>query len=562
MGTPVPTEPRWSSDASPAEKQLWRWAVEQLPDRVLVLPQVAMRLAEKGKTTEAEIDLVLLDPEAGVTLVEVKGGSMGYSSSGARWLQNGKECRDPVQQIQRGRGVFRDVLDAAGFDRRTLPIRWAVAVPECRMDAPGGSVLDEDLLWDDRACDDLATMYHRVACQLGTGEQPLGQARVDFLRRHLRGRDQEGRPSLRAAVDEHERLVQVHTESHRNVLAAFSMNDHVLVRGSAGTGKTELAIQVAAVRAAWGDRVLLTCWNVVLGSWLRVALTERLRSMGSPLADEVTDDPAGRIVVCDIADLAERAVGELPTGMDKSELYHEWLPDRFADLGAAATGGEYFDLVVLDEAQDLTEAWELAVAAMVAKDGRWFAFSDRRQDLFATGSSLPDFLEVEHELQENFRNSPEIAAFASRFGDIEMDCATESGLPIRYARVDDPERVIGRAQEVGKKLSKQEGIPDEDLAVLFLFHNPSKDRSDDLAAAALRGERICTNAAVFKGMERPVVVLGVDLDPSKRDRPGDVAKQIYVAATRARSHLVVVGNPDACDAYGFGWLADQLRAAD
>ena len=48
MGTSVPEQPRWAPDSSPAEQSLWRWACEQLPDDVLVLPQVMMTVTDKG----------------------------------------------------------------------------------------------------------------------------------------------------------------------------------------------------------------------------------------------------------------------------------------------------------------------------------------------------------------------------------------------------------------------------------------------------------------------------------------------------------------------------------
>ena len=60
-------------------------------------------------------------------------------------------------------------------------------------------------------------------------------------------------------------------------------------------------------------------------------------------------------------------------------------------------------------------------------------------------------------------------------------------------------------------------------------------------------------------MERPVVVLGLDIDPEKTDRVDEVRRSIYVGASRARSALTVVGDPDVAEAYGMEQLARQLR---
>lgn len=60
-------------------------------------------------------------------------------------------------------------------------------------------------------------------------------------------------------------------------------------------------------------------------------------------------------------------------------------------------------------------------------------------------------------------------------------------------------------------------------------------------------------------MERPVVGLGLDLDPAKADRHDELRRAIYAAATRARSLLVVVGDPAIARQAGLDDLADRLQ---
>ncbi len=560
MATSIPAEPRWAPDSSPAEQVLWRWAVDQLDEHVLVLPQVAMTLGQGGRTEEAEADLVLVDPEHGVTVVEVKGGTLSYDARRAVWRRReagAAEVRDPVQQAKRARSTVQRALTAAGITTSTVPLRWAVATPDCRLEAPGEPVLHDAQLWDALAADQLANRYRRTCGPLVQGEQALGADTADRIAELLRGRSREGRPTLSAAVDDHEAQVRIHTESHRNVLHRFATHRHVLVRGAAGTGKTVLALEAAARFAAMGERVLLGCWNVVLARWLRGALHRELAAIDSPAADEVTADPRGRVVVSHLVDLARHGAAAEPAdalGEDRHTWYHETLP---SGLTPAVTDGE-FDVVVLDEAQDVSELWVLAVSQLVARDGRWFAFADGQQDLFDADASLPDFLEVEHELRENFRNSRAIASFAAGFGDVELDCVTGDGPQVRFVPVDNAE-VVDHTHAVARRLQRDERIDDGDLAVLWLFHNPHRGATDRLADAALAGGRVETNSASFKGMERPVVVLGLDVDPHKQDRFGEVSRAIYAAATRARSLLTVVGDPDAAATLGFDALATWLR---
>src|SRR5690606_32594300 len=87
-----------------------------------------------------------------------------------------------------------------------------------------------------------------------------------------------------------------------------------------------------------------------------------------------------------------------------------------------------------------------------------------------------------------------------------------------------------------------EGFAPGDVACLWLYHNPLRGDPAALIAQDKAGGTVRTNAAAFKGMERPAVVLGLDVRSDKT--PEELTRNIYAAATRARSLLVLVGDPD------------------
>ena len=559
MGTSVPLQPVWDDDSRGvhAERTVWRWACEQLPDRIRVLPNVAMTLKRDGRPDEVEIDLLLIDPEHGITAVEVKGGTVGYDGNHRRWTG---VHRDPVPQAKTARSKLRPALRQANVDPEAVALRWAVATPDCRLDAPGEPILPDEQLWDALAAGQLHLLHQRVCGQLTLGEQPLGEDRADWLARFFSGRTREGRAVLSTAVEDHERSVQVHTTSHRDALRRIWQHPHVLVRGAAGTGKTVLAVQAAVTFASQGERVLLTCWNVVLAHWLRERMQAELAALDMD-PDLVTDDPTGQVVVSHVVGLARHGLDGDPDDpdldADRDEVHH-WFHEVLPDALTPATTDGPFDVVVLDEAQDLSDEWVWSVAELVRKGGRWYAFSDRQQDLFSQTSELAELLEHPHPLAENFRNSRQVAAFAGQFGEISIDCVTGDGPPVGHVACP-TDRVEARAVEVARRLVRDEGLDAADVAVLYLFANPYRGRTDEVARMARTGELVVTNSASFKGMERPAVVVGLDLDPAKTDRVDEVRRAIYTAATRARSHLTVVGDPDVAEAYGFSELAAGLH---
>ena len=415
MALSVPSQPVWPVDASPAERALWSWAVDQLDDDVLVLPGVRLTDVRAGQR-DAEVDLVIIDPAWGVLAVEVKGGSVSYDARHGCWwrdLGDGRrrEVRDPVQQAQRAASFVRGALESQRLGDGTVAVGWAVAVPECRLDPPGGAYLPAPKLWDALAKDQLQRRFAEARHDRGPGEEPPGTALAHRVADVLRGRSTSARSSTAASVEAHEQFVLAHTESHRDALHAFSHRRRVLVRGAAGTGKTALAIHAAATAATAGERVLLACWNAVLGSWLRTELRVRLELMGSPLASEVTGDLGGRVVVGPAAGLVTQASPTLlEADLDQQELFHERLPAWLAESDVGS-----FDVLVLDEAQDLTELWILALGGLLGDSGRLYAFAHTEQDLFGARAELEQLVEHTHDLREAFRNTVQISAAAEDF---------------------------------------------------------------------------------------------------------------------------------------------------
>lgn len=529
-------EPRWSDSAPPAEKALYAAVRDALPDHVAVIPQVMMTVDGRGRPEEAEADLVIVDPSHGVLIVEVKGGTLSYDPARAVWRRregNGRIVRDPVQQAKKARSIVRNLLKQHRFPTDEIPLRWAVAVPDCTLDTPGEAILPGRQLWDAGALPTIGEVVRATQGELVLGEAAIGDVRADAIVRALRGRAVEGTPSGLAEVTEHEARIRALTESHRNVLHTFLTHRRVLVRGAAGTGKTMLAIEAAARFAAQGERVLLTCWHRLLATALRARLAERLAAAGSPV--EVSADPSAQVVVTDLASLAGSSGP--PEGADPREWYYEVLPDR---LDPEVTGGP-FDVIVLDEAQDPTELWLLALAGLQRDGGRWYAFADRQQDLFGNAPGLADFLDVDHQLRENFRNSRQIVEVVTWFGDVETDCLTGDGPPVRFIRVPQ-DRVEGRTAEIARKLVRDEGFLPAQVAAIWLYHNPFQGDPEGLIAQDREGAMVTTNSAAFKGMEREVVVLGLDLREGRTRE--DNRRAIYTAASRARSQLVVVADPD------------------
>src|SRR5271165_4044383 len=93
---------------SKAEAVLYRALRDQLPDDMLVLHSFRWIRAPKGFPPEdAESDFVLLDPTAGILVIEVKGGGIEFAPE-TGWFSTDRNrvrrsIKDPFEQAKKGK---------------------------------------------------------------------------------------------------------------------------------------------------------------------------------------------------------------------------------------------------------------------------------------------------------------------------------------------------------------------------------------------------------------------------------------------------------------------------
>ncbi len=127
----IPEKPRF---ASGAERRVWELLSQQLGRDDILLANV--RVTDRAKDHEA--DLIVLIPDAGIVVVEVKGGSVWRERGDWRTRRDGREVTiRPVEQARGARYAVRDYVERdprwrEGGRRR---VRWAhmVALPNTEL---------------------------------------------------------------------------------------------------------------------------------------------------------------------------------------------------------------------------------------------------------------------------------------------------------------------------------------------------------------------------------------------------------------------------------------------
>ncbi len=538
---PVPDTP------SDAEIKFFRRLREQLSDDFVVYHSVTYWIATgRDSASRGEVDFVVLHPDCGMLVVEVKGGGVTWDSARNRWLSEGRDgthtITDPFKQAQRGVRALKRLLSRVSSVRsHAVSITWAVALPDCRADQAGlaESPLSRRLI----DVGDLRELGKRVGTifrQTGSQNERIPKRVLRAIEQHVLARYYELVPTLSSQVEWERQSLDRLTEPQSLCLDFLELNRRCLVRGPAGTGKTVIAIEYARRLAASGQRVVLACYNRPLACFLHAAVE----------ADVCRES----ILVGTFHEICERLAREaglgwnVPQGREESQRF--WDEDAALLLTEALEKlpDRRFDHLVVDEGQDMNPDWWEALCGLLQDrdTGGLVIFCDPRQNIYRRKQVYPVEKPV-FPLRMNCRNTRAIADFFCRvIGEPErLSVLASAGEAPVVRRFRNPQQQVRWIERDVRRLLEQEGIRPDQIAILgpHRFENSSLADRKEIAGLPLvgrdtdeSGDRIrYSTLHRFKGLEADIVLL-CDIDGDPRTCGPE---HLYVAASRARSRLFV-----------------------
>ena len=527
--------PREASPSSPRSEIKVRERLSTADDLV-VFHSVAWQSRRGGKQGDGEADFVVLAPDLGILVLEVKGG--GIEAIDGTWFSTGgdgirRPIKNPFDQAKDSKYALLNFFKAVDPPLTRYPIVHAVVFPDVEvaqllgLNAPREIVVDRvDMA---RPMEAIERIFRHWGQNRALSKSDVGRI-VDHLAPTIRVRR-----LLRDDVGDAAQALLDLTTEQMVVLQAIRRVKRAMILGGAGTGKTVLAVEKSRQLASSGFRVLLLSYNAPLRQHL-----------GSTLHGSSVDVETFHSLV-----LREARRAKSKTPFDPTSEWYEIEAPRV--LGeAAARNATHYDAVLVDEAQDFAMEWLSVTQSLVSDDGLLYLFADSHQDLYRRGWSIPEGL-VEFELSVNCRNTGPIARRVASIFDDRLDGRWVDGPEPRFVEVDRREQLAPYIVGVVESIVLEDKIEPTHLIVLTDSTSViSELRSTGVAGhlfTTLDGHGIPVETVYrFKGLERDVVVLAL----SDTATIEDLRAVAYVGLSRAKVGLYVVASRKIKDAIVWG----------
>ncbi|MBE9186217.1 NERD domain-containing protein [Microcoleus sp. LEGE 07076] len=506
-----------STTRSYAEKTLFQIFENNLSNDYVVF-HGAWWQDTKDTVQDREADFIVIHPDRGILIVEVKGGKISYDPVNMVWYQNEHKMKiSPFKQAKDIRYKFFNFLKKyPEFNNIFFCIGQCVAfcdIDEVVNNLPSEAPQDILLLrphlgnisgWISSVFD-----YYKPKGNF----TKLGEQRTDLIINLISPSTKFQKYIANDISETNQEILQL-TEQQFDILNNLCLHTQCIVLGCAGSGKTQLAIEKARRLCQHKVRTLVICKSNNLSLYLAASLQ-----------DEIT---VGYCVVY--------SYEEIPP--QKSQLTFE------------------FAAIIVDEGQDFEQKEINDLKQLIPDDGIFYIFQDSNQNLSKNAKKLA--LKVSpNVLDKNCRNTDKIFKYAEPFVSCIHPIKSSSikGREVIHRIYEETDDIFSLVEKYITAVVNNDKVFPDQIVILTDMYPSSKS----IFSQYLHIDRFhlkpysfsnkdqntihWSNIGMYKGLESDVIVLVFEKEKKLIPSNWDIADR-YVGATRAKSFLVIYEPPD------------------
>ena len=489
---------------------------------------------------EGEADFIIVHPDKGIIVLEVKGGGIQYNSEIDQWYSQDREgvkhpIKDPVEQARRNHYKLLDELEKIpGWPDYQVNMWHAVCFPDIRIpqgqflraDLPREQVIDKNDI--EHIIDSINRMFEYEFGRNMRDYAP-GYEGIQIVERLLANSFEFHTPLGVELEREDEKLIEL-TERQFRALSLLGNRKRAAIAGCAGSGKTMLAVRKAQQFSDLGLNVLFVCYNRDLAKYLESRLLDTTVTTFHGLCQQA----------------AQKVGYRINYSQNQEKLFSETFPQILFD--ASEKIGRVYDAIIVDEGQDFLENYWIALESLLKQDGYLFIFYDDNQNIFHGSEDFGGLIqEPSFHLTENCRNTKLIHETVKLFHNNPegLESFAPEGRNPEVIHYSDDADIIRKLKQILYRLIEEEHIDNHDL---ILLTSRSQEKTilkpgRELGNFTLT-EHMPTNSSMiqvtsihrFKGLEKRVVVLAEIGEHITHD----LEMLLYVGCSRARTHLIVL----------------------
>ena len=530
------------------EREVRRQLENQLPSDWIVVCNVSWALRnESGYVRDGQCDFVVLAPNLGMAILEVKGSRSVSVGSDGIWYRTEFNRRTgsegpaiaikeaPPEQANRNMHTLAELL-CKEYNLNHFPGAFSFLVAY-----PNGEVKGITALYDKTTIVTKSRMGQLQKClidslklrgALESGKKFTYEIALKFSQTLSNSKFiVQGVDTPLDVLEDLKEIDELTRQQFAALRGAFELQS-VAILGPAGSGKTMLALWKLEALLEEGKKAIYVCFNKYLAEWLR--------NKNLNLAP----------MIVSVDKFFTQIGGSIPNVIRGNQYYLEILPQQVFEVAVDLKSSEKFDAIIVDEGQDFGESRAIALLELLKRDGQWIFFADWQQDIFKSGKAEVLGAEVIFRLYHNCRNTELINRAINQY--CSQSVKPMLGVPIGVTPLIENcanvENLAARTWAIVNQLN-----PAGVTVILSPFRLENSCMADtrkgyglqvteDIENLGKAGYVFFSTIKAFKGLEAENVIL------IHADIPGRIAaleeEDLYVACSRATSRLAILTNSD------------------
>lgn len=511
------------------ERDVLRLLAAGLPDSFDVFHNLPWSSEHQGSQHFGEIDLVVISHHGHILLIEVKAGSIQEGPNSLTKTYGGSGgAKDIGHQVRRQHGSLKKRMKDGAIPQVSI---------ETMLVLPDHVVKSEVLAYPRERIVDATEMDSLCQLVIRTfpNDFPSAQVRekvVDFF---------ANRFQVVTDVSSSISQVQQLSTSLASGLATWvpkisHKSNEFVIQGTAGSGKTQLALKLLQEAVKAKERGCYVCFNK--------PLADHLSKLAPPAVEVTTFHQLCR-------DFAERKAEKL----DFSDPgIFKWMVAEY--LEASEAFAKSIDILIIDESQDFEPSWVQAVWGRLKDSGRLYVMGDSGQQLYDREPfELPNAVRVD--CMDNFRSPKKVVQTINQLGLSEIAVEARSAhigeTPNFYTWSSEPGASLNALQQCLTKLW-EDGYSPEQVAVISYHGAKTSEviKLDEIGGYKTKrfsnydeaGNALWTNGALlvesvyrYKGQSMPVVVL---CEVDFQELTEKEKRKLFVGLTRGQLRVDIV----------------------